>query len=377
VKPFKKNEKIPKKEPPTITIPSLDLFRGAEPKPTHEDSFGILSDHSEISFDESEFSQGTSSQGSQEIVTSSYREDSLFAESDTFMSYGNFTPAKNRDNCKDQSSELYCSEYASGIYDYLRQREGLFLPNSDYISKLQPDLTPNMREILMDWLVEVAEEYEVALETLLLAKNYIDRYLSRRQIRRGRLQLLGITALLIASKYEELCPVQVDCLVYITDNTYEKQEVLSFEYELLSALDFNISIVTEKNFLRRYLLAAVAGISDESIVHQTVRLSHYLVERTIQVYDFVKFPPSIVACSAICLALHTLAMDPWTSTLEYYTAISQSNPLFLNCTVDMLTLFRFSRKDPGYREMQAVNQKYRDLFDEFGIHPPDAPPLSQ
>ena len=59
-----------------------------------------------------------------------------------------------------------------------------------------------MRQILIDWLVEVAEEYDIALETLLLAKNYIDRYLSVRPLRKGRLQLLGITALLVASKYE-------------------------------------------------------------------------------------------------------------------------------------------------------------------------------
>lgn len=101
-----------------------------------------------------------------------------------------------------ESNEQYCSEYVSGIYDYLRQRETLFLPDRNYLTKLQPDLTEGMREILMDWLVGVCEEAKVCLETLLLAKNYIDRYLSREQIRRGNLQLLGITALLVASKLE-------------------------------------------------------------------------------------------------------------------------------------------------------------------------------
>ena len=159
-------------------------------------------------------------------------------------------------------------------------------------------------------------------------------------------------------------------LVYITDNTYEKHEVVSYEYELLKVLDFNVSVVTEKNFLKRYLLAAVAGFTDEALIHKTVCLSHFLVERSIQVYDFLRFPPSIIACSSICIALHTLQMDPWTQTLEYYTAISQSNPLFLSCTDSMLSLFRFSWKAQGNKELQSVNQKYHDLFEDLGISPP-------
>eukprot|EP01052_Picozoa_sp_SAG31_P014463 SAG31_NODE_900_length_11140_cov_3.806086_3_plen_67_part_00 len=63
----------------------------------------------------------------------------------------------------------------------------------------QKDINANMRGILVDWLVEVAEEYKLHTETLFLSVNYIDRYLSRNNVERGKLQLVGITAMLIAS----------------------------------------------------------------------------------------------------------------------------------------------------------------------------------
>lgn len=73
--------------------------------------------------------------------------------------------------------------------------------------------------------MEVTEEYRLVPETLYLTVSYIDRYLSSKEINRDKLQLLGIACLLIAAKYEEICPPQVEELCYITDNTYIKDEV--------------------------------------------------------------------------------------------------------------------------------------------------------
>mmetsp|Transcript_31184 Transcript_31184/g.48638 ORF Transcript_31184/g.48638 Transcript_31184/m.48638 type:complete len:249 (-) Transcript_31184:171-917(-) len=232
-----------------------------------------------------------------------------------------------------------------------------------------------MRQILIDWLVEVAEEYDITLETLLLAKNYIDRYLSLKPIRKGRLQLLGITALLVASKYEELSPVEVDNLVYISDNTYTKSEVLAFESELLNTLQFNMAAITEKNFLRRYLQAAVYSLGSEKLANCVVRLSHYLIERTMQEYTFLKYPCSTLACSAICLAMYTWGQEPWTPPLEHYTAVTKQNALFRMCVSEMLLLFRHSwRARNEESQLQSVNDKYRVLFLDEANTPPTSPP---
>lgn len=71
------------------------------------------------------------------------------------------------------------------------------LPN--YVEKTQPDITADMRAVLIDWLVDVAEEYKLLPETLYLTASYIDRYLSCNAINRKRLQLLGVSSMLIAS----------------------------------------------------------------------------------------------------------------------------------------------------------------------------------
>ena len=78
-----------------------------------------------------------------------------------------------------------------------------------------------MRGILIDWLVEVAEEYRLEAETLYLAVNYIDRFLSHVPVNRSKLQLVGVTCMLVAAKYEEIHPPAVAEFVYISDNTYK------------------------------------------------------------------------------------------------------------------------------------------------------------
>jgi cyclin A len=64
------------------------------------------------------------------------------------------------------------------------------------------------------------------------------------------MQLLGVACLLIASKYEEICPPQVEELCYISDNTYTKDEVLKMEASVLKYLKFEMTAPTTKCFLR-------------------------------------------------------------------------------------------------------------------------------
>jgi hypothetical protein len=66
-----------------------------------------------------------------------------------------------------------------------------------------------MRAILVDWLVDVHLRFSLRDETLFLAQFLIDAYIVHNQVQRNQLQLLGITAMLIATKYEEIYPPQV------------------------------------------------------------------------------------------------------------------------------------------------------------------------
>ena len=97
----------------------------------------------------------------------------------------------------------------------------------------QPDISHSMRSILVDWLVEVAEEYKLQTETLYLAVAYIDRFLSYMSVQRSKLQLVGTACMFIAAKYEEIYPPDVSEFVYITDDAYSKAELRSMELNIL------------------------------------------------------------------------------------------------------------------------------------------------
>ncbi|CAL5196780.1 unnamed protein product [Lathyrus oleraceus] len=193
------------------------------------------------------------------------------------------------------------------------------------MEKIQKDINPSMRAILIDWLVEVAEEYRLVPDTLYLTVNYIDRYLSRNAMNRKQLQLLGVASIMIASKYEEICAPQVEEFCYITDNTYFKEEVLQMESTVLNFLKFEMTTPTIKCFLRRFVRAA-QGI-DEVPSLQLECLTNYTAELSLLEYSMLSYTPSLITTSSIFLAKFMLfpSTKPWNSTLQHYTQYQTSD----------------------------------------------------
>ncbi|WOL03145.1 cyclin-A2-1-like [Canna indica] len=245
-----------------------------------------------------------------------------------------------------------CCTYASEIYTNQRAAELIRRPVANFMETLQRDITQSMRGILIDWLVEVSEEYRLVPDTLYLTVYIIDQFLSQNYIERQRLQLLGITCMLIASKYEEICAPRVEEFCFITDNTYTKAEVLKMETQVLSHIGFQLSVPTTKTFLRRFLRAANALDKNPTLTFGY--LANYLAELTLVEYNFIKFLPSIVAASAVFLAVWTLDQTnhPWNATLEYYTSYKAID---LKETVFALQELQMNSKCP----LNAIREKYR------------------
>jgi cyclin A len=107
-------------------------------------------------------------------------------------------PVYNKNNSKRDNQQII-EPYVSDIFDYLRTLEKKRRPMVGYIENVQLDITSNMRGTLVDWLVEVADEYKLLPETLHLSVSYIDRFLSLNTLSRKKLQLLGVSSMLIAS----------------------------------------------------------------------------------------------------------------------------------------------------------------------------------
>ena len=125
------------------------------------------------------------------------------------------------------------------------------LPSPNYMNR-QNDVNEKMRGILVDWIIEVHLKFKLLPETLFLTVSLIDRYLEKTQIMRTKLQLVAVSAMLIASKYEEIYAPEVRDFVFITDNAYTKEEILTMEMSILTTLQFNITTPSAFRFLERF-----------------------------------------------------------------------------------------------------------------------------
>lgn len=125
---------------------------------------------------------------------------------------------------RDRDDPLCATAYVQEMYEYFREKEATTSVRPDFMER-QAHINERMRAILVDWLVEVHLKFKLVPETLYLTINLIDRYLDRNEVSRPKLQLVGVTSLLIASKYEEIYPPELRDLVYICDRAYTRQDV--------------------------------------------------------------------------------------------------------------------------------------------------------
>ncbi|XP_013615302.1 PREDICTED: cyclin-A2-4-like [Brassica oleracea var. oleracea] len=128
----------------------------------------------------------------------------------------------------DEKYPLLCSLYAPEIHYNMRVAELKRRPSPDFMERTQRDVTRAMRGILVDWLVEVSEEYTLVPDTLYFTVSLIDWFLHGNYIERQRLQLLGVTCMLIASKYEEIYAPRIE--EFCLSRTTLTQEIRSWKW---------------------------------------------------------------------------------------------------------------------------------------------------
>jgi len=161
---------------------------------------------------------------------------------------------------------------------------------------IQSDLNYKMRGILVDWIIDVHLSMKLLPPTLWLTVNIMDRYLSKTPIMRKVLQLVGIAALSLACKTEEIYAPGPQDFVYITDNAYSTTELMGMELNVLEVLGWQLAVPTSYHFLLRYLDAVHATT-------ETRLLAHFYAERNLQESDVLQHRPNIYAASAVYAAL--------------------------------------------------------------------------
>ncbi|KAM6560899.1 hypothetical protein CsatA_030138 [Cannabis sativa] len=248
------------------------------------------------------------------------------------------------DNC-DKLNPLAVTEYIDEIYAYYKKVENSSCVPVNYMEN-QPDINENMRGVLIDWLVEVHYKFELMDETLYLMVNLIDRFLAVQSVPRRKLQLVGVAALLLACKYEEVSVPVVEDLILISDKAYNRKEVLDMEKLMINTLQFNLSVPTPYVFMRRFLKAAQ---SDKKLE----LLSFFMIELCLVEYPMLKFPPSLLAAAAIYTAQSTICgFKQWSATSECHSGYSQEQ--LLECSKLMVT---FHQK-AGTGKLTGVQRKY-------------------
>ena len=136
--------------------------------------------------------------------------------------------------------------------------QGKYMVCPDYLSR-QSELNERMRAILVDWLIEVHAQFKLIDETLFMAVHLMDRFLEKRRIKRAQLQLVGIAAMLIASKYEEIYAPEIHDFVYIADRAYAPDEIVRMESIILNELCFKITMPSTLHFVQRYAQIATTS----------------------------------------------------------------------------------------------------------------------
>jgi len=249
----------------------------------------------------------------------------------------------------DLTNPSLCAEYVKDIYKYMHVLEKKLQPK-DYMSR-QTNINKKMRSILVDWLIQVQSRFRLLQETLYLTIYTIDRFLAKCDVSRSELQLVGVTAMLIASKYEEMYAPEIGDFVYITDNAYSKVKIRAMEQKMLKACEFDFSNPLALHFLRRNSKAGAVDATKHT-------MAKYLMELTLIDYDMATLLPSQIAAAASYLSTQLLDKEKaeWTPTLAHYSTYSEAAIFPIVCQMAKLVL-TINMEGSKY---QAVKSKYAE-----------------
>uniref|UniRef100_A0AAY4CJI0 G2/mitotic-specific cyclin-B3 n=1 Tax=Denticeps clupeoides TaxID=299321 RepID=A0AAY4CJI0_9TELE len=238
---------------------------------------------------------------------------------------------------------IFSAGYAKEIFDNIRSREDTFILH-DYMAT-QPFLNENMRAILVDWLVEVQENYELNHETLYLAVKLMDHYLSRMGTNKESLQLVGCAAMLIASKFEERIPPSIDDFLYICDDAYKRSQLITMEASILNVLNFDINIPVPYHFLRRYAKCVGANM-------ETLTLARYFCELSLQDMVFLPVRGSLLASACLLIALVTKDLGGWTPILQFHSSYAVGD------LAPVVRKLHHMLSKPSHSKLEAIKSKY-------------------
>lgn len=234
-------------------------------------------------------------------------------------------------------------EYTKDILNNLRQEETQIDLNKDFL-KHQGEANSNSRAILINWLVSIHRYLKLLSETLHLAVSLIDRFLNKKSVSKYQLQLLGVTSLYLAAKYEEIYPPEFSKFLKICENAYSKTQVILMEKEILKVVDFRINVPTCWVFFVKW--TETVGLHKLEM-----SMGQYLIELGLVEAGMSRFRPSLKAACAIYLGQKQFKKDMgW--RLQGVTGYCEADAK--ECLAEMMQILQLARFCP----LKSVREKF-------------------
>ncbi|CAH0721700.1 unnamed protein product, partial [Brenthis ino] len=224
--------------------------------------------------------------------------------------------------------------------------------HTDYFQHVQIDIQPFMRKVVTTWMLEVCEEQQCEEQVFPLAVSYMDRFLAQRAISRQQLQLLAVTALLLASKFRQCHPLSVDLLCAYTDNSVYPHEVRQWEVMLLQRLNWQLSIATAFDFVEPLLARVPWGRSNPLVRTHALTLTSVCYTET----EFLLVPPSLIAVACITAAARGLRVRMTINDLCTLTRTPAAAAELVARHVERVLARETQPQEPRSRHVQPVKQ---------------------
>ncbi|CAL1527445.1 unnamed protein product [Lymnaea stagnalis] len=210
------------------------------------------------------------------------------------------------------------------------------------------------RYILVDWLVEVVGMKDFSAHTLYLAVSMFDRFLQVRRVQRSQVQLLGVAAMVVSSRFLGFDILTIKEAAWLTDNSYTYHDVVRMMGELVAALNGNLRVLTIQDYIK--VLVSIVGE-----VGYSAMLIEYIAMLCLLQSEMGQYSPAEIAAS--CLLLSRLLLnhaDPWPALVQEWTGFSQDS-LSL-CTFHIYNKCLLEGSEVDYREtkLQSVKIRYAD-----------------
>ena len=238
-------------------------------------------------------------------------------------------------------------EFHDSIIEHLKSREAFYRIDANYISN-QRDINGKMRAILIDWLVDVNLKFKLLPQTLFISVNLVDRYLSSRNVSRQQLQLLGVTALMIVSKYEEIYPPLIKDYVAVCDSAYSKEDILDMETRILQAVCFDLTQTSAFTFLEH--LQQRVKLEQRALV-----FARYILENAFLDLGSLRYSNHELTAGSIFLVNKIFKKEGW--RVDFETKVGVSEQFAKACAKDLFAIMQKTDQS----NLTAIKRKFSTL----------------